>query len=107
VRQHSQQYRELAAEQPQCDGLEEAERSDRVAKQFQLVKLELEAVLKLERWDEFDDLFEECWKCKEPRHLEALADLVLVMHSSLVKANADGKYQSRKPCYQCIEKYGC
>jgi hypothetical protein len=47
----------------------------------------------LEKWDELDDLFEQCWKYKCPDHYEALADLVLVIHSCLVQANVDEKYQ--------------
>lgn len=67
-----------------------------IAKHFQVVKLELEATLKLERWDELDELLEQCWKYDNPEHLETLADLVLVIHSSVLKANVDGKHQARK-----------
>ena len=67
-----------------------------MSKYFQIVKLELEAVLKLERWDELDDLFDQCWKYKNPDHYETLADLVLVVHGCIVKAGLEGKYQKSK-----------
>jgi hypothetical protein len=52
--------------------------------------------MKLEQWDEMDDLFDECWKFKNPEHYETLADLVLIIHSQVVKANLDGQYQNSK-----------
>jgi hypothetical protein len=58
--------------------------------------MELEAALKLESWDSLDELFEACWKYENPKHLETLADLVLVIHSCMVKANIDRRYQDRK-----------
>ena len=58
------------------------------------MKLELEAALKLEQWDEMEDLFDECWKFKNPNQYETLADLVLIVHSQIVKANLDGHYQN-------------
>jgi hypothetical protein len=64
-----------------------------MAKHFQIVKLELEAVLKLQRWDDLDELFDQCWRYKSPDHYETLADLVLVVHSCIVKAELDVKYQ--------------
>jgi len=67
-----------------------------MSKYFQIVKLELEAVLKLESWDELDDLFDQCWKYKNPDHYETLADLVLVVHSCIVKAGLENKFQKSK-----------
>jgi len=61
-----------------------------------VVKLELEAVLKLQRWDELDELFDQCWKYKNPDHYETLADLVLVMHDCMVKTGLDVKYKKSK-----------
>lgn len=73
-----------------------------MSKHFQIVKLELEAVLKLEKWDELDDLFEQCWRYKITDRYETLADLVLVIHSCLVKANVEQKYQ-RSTCAPGID----
>ena len=53
----------------------------------------MEAVLKLEKWDDLDDLYTECWKHKDPDHYETLADLVLVIQSCMAKANLGSKYQ--------------
>jgi hypothetical protein len=50
-------------------------------------------VLSLEKWDELDELFDQCWKYKSPDHYETLADLVLVIHACIVKAELDVKYQ--------------
>ena len=65
-------------------------------KHFQIVKLELEAVLKLERWDELDVVFEQCWKYKSAEHYETLADLVLVIQSCMSRTNVDAIYHKSK-----------
>jgi hypothetical protein len=76
------------------DKLGGGSQDDIISKHLQVVKLELEAVLKLKKWDELDNLFEQCWKYKTPDRYETLADLVLVVHSSLVKADVCVTYQS-------------
>jgi hypothetical protein len=58
------------------------------------VKLELEAALKLQKWDDLEGLFEQCWSCKSSDRYETLADLVLVIHSCLVQTNVDASYQN-------------
>jgi len=58
------------------------------------VKLELEAALKREQWDEIHDLFDQCWKFDSPERYDTLADLALVIFSSMSQANIDTKYQS-------------
>ncbi|KAF2689190.1 SPO22-domain-containing protein [Lentithecium fluviatile CBS 122367] len=93
ARKHGKEFRSTASEN--VDKLGESAQADIIAKHFQVVKLELEAALKLERWDEIDDLFDECWKFKNPEHYETLADLVLVIHSCVVKAHLDAKYQNK------------
>jgi hypothetical protein len=65
-----------------------------LSKQLQVVKLELEAALKLQKWDDLEGLFEHCWNCKSADRYETLADLVLVVHSCLVQADVDASYQS-------------
>ncbi|KAI4675119.1 uncharacterized protein J4E88_008023 [Alternaria novae-zelandiae] len=91
---HSQEFRRTAAES--ISKLGGASQDDIMSKYFQIVKLELEAVLKLERWDELDDLFDQCWKYKNPDHYETLADLVLVVHGCIVKAGLENKYQKSR-----------
>ncbi|OAK98096.1 SPO22-domain-containing protein [Phaeosphaeriaceae sp. SRC1lsM3a] len=93
ARKHSQEFRRAASDG--IDKLEGSAQADIVSKHFQIVKLELEAVLKLEKWEELDDLFEQCWKYKSPDRYETLADLVLVIHSCIVQANVDEKYQRK------------
>ncbi|KAF2712150.1 SPO22-domain-containing protein [Pleomassaria siparia CBS 279.74] len=95
VRKHGQGFRHVAAEQLEAERLRGPAKSDIISKHFQIVKLELEAVLKLEQWDALNGLFEECWKYQTPDFYETLADLVLVAHSCAVKANLDGNYQSK------------
>lgn len=53
-------------------------------------------MLKLQKWDELDELFDQCWKYKSPDRYETLADLVLVIHDSMVKAELDMKYKKSK-----------
>ncbi|KAL7773732.1 hypothetical protein CFE70_003699 [Pyrenophora teres f. teres 0-1] len=93
ARKHSQEFRRVAAEG--IDKLGGSAQADIISKHFQVVKLELEAVLKLQRWDELDELFDQCWKYKSPDHYETLADLVLIIHDCMVKAGLDTKYKKR------------
>ncbi|KAF1940662.1 SPO22-domain-containing protein [Clathrospora elynae] len=93
ARKHSQEFRRAAAEG--IDKLGGSAQADIISKHFQVVKLELEAVLKLQRWEELDELFDQCWKYKSPDHYETLADLVLVIHSCVVKSELDVKYQGK------------
>lgn len=98
VRIHCQSFRRVAAEG--IDKLGGSAQADIISKHFQIVKLELEAVLKLGGWDEMDELFDQCWKYKSPDRYETLADLVLVIHSCVLKAEVNTRYQSSK-CDQC------
>ena len=80
--------------------------ADMIAKHFQIVKLELEAALKREQWEELDDLFEQCWKYGGSAYYDTLADLVLVIYSCMSKANVDSKYQSSRPgCSRLLLRY--
>ena len=54
-------------------------------------------MLKLEKWNELDDLFDQCWKYKSPDHYETLADLVLVIHACMTQAGVEERYQRSKP----------
>ncbi|CAN9168411.1 unnamed protein product [Alternaria alternata] len=93
TRKHSQEFRQAAAKG--IDKLSGPSQADIISKHLQVVKLELEAVLKLQRWDELDKLFDQCWKYKSPDHYETLADLVLVIHGCILKAGVDKKYQTK------------
>ncbi|KAJ4356283.1 sporulation-specific protein 22 [Didymosphaeria variabile] len=93
VSKHGREFRFVGADF--VDKLRGSSKADMTAKHVQVVKLELEAALKREQWEELDDLFEECWRYGEPQHYDTLADLVLIMYSSLSKDNVDGKYQTK------------
>ncbi|RMZ74395.1 transcription factor [Pyrenophora seminiperda CCB06] len=93
ARNHCQEFRHAAAEG--IDKLGGSAQADIISKHFQIVKLELEAVLKLQKWDELDELFDQCWKYKSPDHYETLADLVLIIHDCMVKAELDIKYKKK------------
>lgn len=95
VRRHAQSFRNLALQQMQEKAFGDSAKDDLIAKYFQIIKFELEAVLKLEDWNAMDDLFQECWKYENPHHYETLADLVLVIHSCVLKADLDGSYQAK------------
>ncbi|KAF2741108.1 SPO22-domain-containing protein [Polyplosphaeria fusca] len=93
VREHSREFRRKTADCLQRNSLGNSARGDIISKHLQVVKLEIESVLKLEKWDELDDLFKECWKYKEPDRYETLADLVLVVQAHVAKAGVDERYQ--------------
>lgn len=91
VRKHSQNFRRAVSEI--INRLSESAKADIISKHFQVVKLELEAALKLRKWDELDELFDQCWVYKNPDHYETLADLTLVTYHCIVQAELDVKYQ--------------
>ncbi|KAJ5063293.1 meiosis protein SPO22/ZIP4 like-domain-containing protein [Bipolaris maydis] len=93
VRKHSQNFRRAVSEI--MNGLDESVKADIISKHFQVVKLELEASLKLRKWDELDELFDQCWVYRNPYHYETLADLTLVIHHCIVQAELDIKYQKK------------
>lgn len=94
VRKHCQKFRQVAMEG--ANKISGAAQDDILSKQLQVVKLELEAVLKLQKWDDLENLFEQCWSCKSSDRYETLADLVLIIHSCLVQADVDKKHQGSK-----------
>lgn len=78
------------------DKLVPSAKADMTTKHFQVVKLELEAALKREQWEELDGLFEECWKYGGPARYDKLADLVLIIYSCMSKENVNDNYKSSK-----------
>lgn len=96
VRKHAQSFRASLPDllKPDTD-LAASARDDLIAKHLALVKFELEAALKLEAWDDMDVLFDACWTYPNPRHLDTLADLVLVIHSAMTKAALDESYRTK------------
>ena len=98
VRKYCQEFRRVVVEG--ADQLSGPAQDDILSKQLQVVMLEIEAALKLKRWDDLEELFEQCWNCKCSDRYETLADLVLVVHSALVQAEVAGSYQSSKCAIQ-------
>lgn len=92
VRRYCQEFRRVVVEG--VDQLSGPAQDDMLSKQLQVVKLELEAALKLQQWDDLEELFEQCWNCRSSDRYETLADLVLVIHSGLVQAEVARSYQS-------------
>jgi hypothetical protein len=84
VREHAQSGRRLIAEL-MASMLPDATRNDLVAKHFELVKYELEAVLHLKNWQSLDTLFQECWTYENAKRWDTLADLALVISDELCK----------------------
>ncbi|KAF3046826.1 hypothetical protein E8E11_007311 [Didymella keratinophila] len=93
ARKHCQLFRRATLDG--ANKLSGAAQDDILSKQLQVLKLELEAALKLQKWDDLEGLFEQCWNCKSADRYETLADLVLVIHSCLVQADVDASYQSK------------
>ncbi|KAH7122269.1 meiosis protein SPO22/ZIP4 like-domain-containing protein [Dendryphion nanum] len=92
AQQHSKKFRLNAAEQLQSEVLQESARKDLVAKHHQLIKLELEALLKLRKWEDLEELLQECWKYQDPEHYGTLADLILVIYDCIQKEDVGSKY---------------
>lgn len=66
-------------------------------KQTELLKFDLEAVVKLERWDDLDGILAKCLEQREVKHLKTLADLIIVIHTHVVEAKLDARFNRRIP----------
>jgi hypothetical protein len=83
VSKHGQALRQLIAEEMNINSLSEAVKADLVAKHIQSIKFELEATLRLNRWDDLAELFDQCWKYDDPKRWDTLADLAFSIHGEL------------------------
>jgi len=92
VRNHCQEFRRVVRDS--AGSLTGAAQDDIMSKQLQVVKLELEASLKLQKYDDLEGLFEQCWNCKSADRYDTLADLILVIHADLVKSGVQASSQS-------------
>lgn len=96
VRKHCQSFQASLPDLLKSEkNLAASTRDDLTAKHSALLKFELEAALKLEAWDDMDALFDACWTYPDPRRLDTLADLVLVIHSAMTKAALDESYRTK------------
>ncbi|KAK5089576.1 sporulation-specific protein 22, partial [Cryomyces antarcticus] len=89
-------------------------KADLKTKEFELLKFELEALVHLAAWDDMDAVFEvnrtgvrdkpiltwepqACLDMDNVAHWEALADLVIVVHTEILKAGLGAEYQAKIP----------
>ncbi|GAB7337066.1 hypothetical protein MBLNU457_g2471t3 [Dothideomycetes sp. NU457] len=87
VRKHVEAYLAIAT----------ADDPDARAKASQLLQLDLEASLKLEQWNDLVGVLDKWLQHSDNEHLEALADLVLVIHDQLLKADVDRSHHEKFP----------
>ncbi|KAF2403591.1 SPO22-domain-containing protein [Trichodelitschia bisporula] len=95
VHQHSQRARKSILEYLSPAAVSGTKASSLKSKHFELVKYELEALLRLSKWDEMDDLFNACWTYADSSQWETMADLALVVNEEMVKVKAGPSYQSK------------
>jgi len=67
------------------------------AKRSQLLRFDIEAILKLERWDDLDTAFSRCLQLSDIEHLETLADLILIVHAHMLKTGVHRSYHEKVP----------
>ncbi|KAF2762127.1 SPO22-domain-containing protein [Pseudovirgaria hyperparasitica] len=85
VRKHGKIFRELVYTQLSAvSELAPTARDDLVAKHTQVLTYELEALLKLADWSSIDELLDSAFTFDVSSHLATLADLILLIHSTLV-----------------------
>jgi len=87
ARKHIEAYIAIAA----------ADDADARAKTSQLLRFDLEAILKLEKWDDLDGIFAKCLQQGDVEHLETFADLVLVIHAHMLNIGFDRSHHEKFP----------
>jgi hypothetical protein len=89
VMQHGTALRDLIAEEMEVDTLHMNAKADLTAKHIQSIKFELEATLRLRKWDALSGLFDLCWKYDDPQRWQTLADLAFSIHQELCDQGPD------------------
>ncbi|KAF2745815.1 SPO22-domain-containing protein [Sporormia fimetaria CBS 119925] len=102
ARKHCESYRVAADRELQNGTIASSVVPDVKTKYAQIVKLELEAALKLEDWDGLDKLLDNCLVHVDEGHLQTLADLVFVIQTFVQKAGPEGRHQSK--VFKTLEK---
>ncbi|TKA58186.1 hypothetical protein B0A49_06961 [Cryomyces minteri] len=72
-------------------------KADLKTKEFELLKFELEALVHLAAWNDMDAVFEACLSMDNIAHWETLADLVIVVHTEVLKAGLGAKCRAKIP----------
>ena len=92
---HGEKLRGLISDQMSVQALGDHLKADLVAKHIQSVKFELEASLRLQKWEALTDLFALCWTYDDPKRWSTLADLAFSIHEELCEQKPEvlQKYQ--------------
>jgi hypothetical protein len=101
---HGHNLRQLIAEQMEIASFSEAIKVDLVAKHIQSIKFELEATLRLNKWGELSDLFDQCWKYEDPKRWDTLADLAFSIHEEMCTASSELLNAHQRTVLQFIER---
>lgn len=80
---HGKNLRQYIVEHLTIEGLSDNIKLDLITKHTQAIKFELEAAMRLQKWDELSNLFEQCWKFEDPKHWSTLADLAFNIYDVL------------------------
>ncbi|KAF2804066.1 SPO22-domain-containing protein [Mytilinidion resinicola] len=92
VRYHADNFMKELSDYLEKADINDNSKKDLISKHFQLVKFSLEASLKLSDWESMDALFEKCFAYHDPKHYATLADLVLTIHSYMLKRKLPATY---------------
>ncbi|KAF2497692.1 SPO22-domain-containing protein [Lophium mytilinum] len=95
VRYHTNNFMKELSDYLEKADISDNVREDLISKHFQLIKFSLEASLKLSDWDSMDALFDKCFIYHDPKHYATLADLVLTIHSHMLKRKLPATYLDR------------
>ncbi|KAF2432077.1 SPO22-domain-containing protein [Tothia fuscella] len=95
VRFHSKSLRSLIETHLAIPSIGPATKKDLISKHFESVKYDLEAVLRLSRWDDMEPLFNECFRYEDPNYWDTIADLAFVLNEEVAKAGVGTKYQEQ------------
>jgi hypothetical protein len=104
VAKHGKSLRQIIAEQIEIDSLSDAMKVDLINKHTQSIKFELEAALRLNKWDELSALFDQCWKYEDVKHWDTLADLAFSIHAELCEKGPEAMNTYQKTILQFIER---
>ncbi|GAB7352848.1 hypothetical protein MBLNU459_g3456t2 [Dothideomycetes sp. NU459] len=97
VRRQAEAFYKLQNRDMNSESIGEETRSDVAAKQFEILKYDLEAVLKLEHWNDLDRVLEMCLEQKHTSRWESATDLIIHIHTHILKTQLDPRYQAKIP----------
>ncbi|KAF1989013.1 SPO22-domain-containing protein [Aulographum hederae CBS 113979] len=95
VREHARDFRAQVAKHVASTTLTTGAKADLKAKYMHMIKFELEAALKLSKWEDLDGLFRDCWTYDDSSTSggwDTLADLILIVHAEAVNADVESSH---------------